>query len=489
MKINWKTLKKIAGQTKYQLALILLLAFVVRLYRITNPVLDWHAFRQADTASVTHQYVLHGVDLLQPKYHDLSNIQSGLENPNGYRMVEFPLVNGLTAGVIRELGNINLEITSRLISILFSLGALYCLYWFVKEISHQKLALLSLIIMAFMPFSVYYSRVVLPEPALLFFSMFSLASFVQFLKNDRIIFWWLSWMGLALALLLKPFVAFYAPAYLALLMIYDQQWWKKVHVYLFPILAFIPLAWWRNWIKQFPEGIPASTWLLNSDGIRLRPAWFRWLFWERIGLLMSGGIGIIFLIANAFKRNRILLILAAWWIGILGYFVVIATGNVRHDYYQVLVIPLVSITLARGALIFHQKLAAYLKTKIILWRYFSLITTALLIGSMFAFSWFKIKGYYNVNHWEYLKAGQAADKLLPADAKVIAHAMGDTMFLFQTRRTGWPIGFDIEKKITAGATHYVTTEFNYEAEELEKKYTTIKKTSEYLIIDLTKIRQ
>ena len=60
-------------------------------------------------------------------------------------MVEFPLVNGLTAGVIRGLGNIDLEITSRLISILFSLGALYCLYWFVKEISHQKLALLSLI--------------------------------------------------------------------------------------------------------------------------------------------------------------------------------------------------------------------------------------------------------------------------------------------------------------------------------------------------------
>ena len=130
-----------------------------------------------------------------------------------------------------------------------------------------------------------------------------------------------------------------------------------------------------------------------------------------------------------------------------------------------------------------------LKEKIIMWRYLSLAVTGLLIGLMFICSWLKIKGYYNVNHWEYFKAGQIADNILPADAKVIAHAMGDTMFLFQTRRTGWPIGFNVEKKISMGATHYITTEFNYEAEELEEKYTTIKKTSEYLIIDLTKIRQ
>jgi hypothetical protein len=74
-------------------------AFLVRLYGITNPLADWHSFRQADTASVTREYIKHGVDLLHPKYHDLSNVQSGQmnegkDNVEGWRMVEFPLSMG-----------------------------------------------------------------------------------------------------------------------------------------------------------------------------------------------------------------------------------------------------------------------------------------------------------------------------------------------------------------------------------------------------------
>lgn len=103
-------------------------------------------------------------------------------------------------------------------------------------------------------------------------------------------------------------------------------------------------------------------------------------------------------------------------------------------------------------------------------------------------SWMQIKDFYNVNHWEYQIAGQAADQLLPANAKVIAPAMGDTMFLFQTRRTGWPIGFEIEDKIKLGATHYVTSSADAEAKELEEKYTTIRKTNDYIILDLTRPR-
>ena len=45
-------------------SLILILGFVVRLYKINNPVADWHSWRQADTASVTRIYVQNGINLL-----------------------------------------------------------------------------------------------------------------------------------------------------------------------------------------------------------------------------------------------------------------------------------------------------------------------------------------------------------------------------------------------------------------------------------------
>ena len=89
-----------------------------------------------------------------------------------------------------------------------------------------------------------------------------------------------------------------------------------------------------------------------------------------------------------------------------------------------------------------------------------------------------------MNHWEYIHAGEAVDRLTPLDAKIIAPAFGDTQFLYQTNRIGWPIGMDIPDKINRGATFYVTTTLDDEAHELMAQYQILAQTPEYVIIDL-----
>lgn len=106
----------------WRLVFLIVMALVVRLYRVTNPIADWHAFRQVDTASVTREYVKHGIDILRPRYQDLSNIQSGFDNPHGYRMVEFPIVNAVIAFFLKVFPFFDLGIISRLFSIAASLG-------------------------------------------------------------------------------------------------------------------------------------------------------------------------------------------------------------------------------------------------------------------------------------------------------------------------------------------------------------------------------
>ena len=69
------------------LLLILVLALVLRLYKIDNPVADWHSWRQADTASVTRVFSQEGINLLTPRFQDISTIPSGKQNPPGYRML------------------------------------------------------------------------------------------------------------------------------------------------------------------------------------------------------------------------------------------------------------------------------------------------------------------------------------------------------------------------------------------------------------------
>ena len=77
-------------RVKYFLLLLILIgAFGVRLYRFDGPIADWHSWRQSDTSAVSRNFVKYGFDILHPKFDDLSNVPSGLDNPNGYRFVEF----------------------------------------------------------------------------------------------------------------------------------------------------------------------------------------------------------------------------------------------------------------------------------------------------------------------------------------------------------------------------------------------------------------
>ena len=443
-------------------------------------------FAKPTPSAVTHRIMSrNGIDLLtHPKYHDLSNIQSGQANPEGYRMVEFPLINSLTALIVRGLGNGDLVMISRFVSILLSLGTIASLYWLIKQIANHRLALLSSLVLAVLPFAVFYSRVILPEPGVLLFSTLALASFTYFARKNDFKFLILSVLSLAVAFLLKPFVGFLAPTFLVIAWLFYDKFYLKPLFYLFPIISLIPLIGWRSWIQNFSQGIPASDWLFNSTGIRLKPAWFRWIFYERLTKLILGFTNLIFLLFNLFKKNKMLLVLSAWWLGIISYLIIIATGNVRHDYYQNLLLPVLAITLARGLILAQSFLKNKLKNS---WISTALVSLIFLIG--LGLSAYQIKDFYHVNHWEYQKAGQAADQLLPPDVKVIAPAMGDTMFLFQTRRQGWPIGFEINQKIDQGATHYVTTSYDAEAKKLEQIYKTVKKTEDYLILDLTSPKQ
>src|SRR5437868_11096253 len=75
------------------LTLILLIGFTARLYRFNNPIADWHSWRQVDTSAVSRNFVKYGFDVLHPRYDDISNIQTGYDNPQGYRFVEFPFFN------------------------------------------------------------------------------------------------------------------------------------------------------------------------------------------------------------------------------------------------------------------------------------------------------------------------------------------------------------------------------------------------------------
>ena len=89
--------------------------------------------------SIADNFIKNGINMLYPTYDDISSIQSGIDNPKGLRMVEFPIVNAFTAGIIL-LGNLQQQevLVGRLVSVFFSIMALLGIYYVGKELSGKK---------------------------------------------------------------------------------------------------------------------------------------------------------------------------------------------------------------------------------------------------------------------------------------------------------------------------------------------------------------
>lgn len=470
------------------LAVILALAFGVRMYRISNPIADWHSWRQADTSAVTRNFAKWGVDVLHPRFDDLSNIPSGSENPQGYRMVEFPIFNLMHYGIYSLFPQFGIDKAGRLTTVLASLVSIVLMYVLVKRYSGTAAGLVTAMLMAILPYAVFYSRVVLPDPTMVMFALGSVVTMILALdswrqeKTQARGMLWLTGSAIcgALALLLKP-TAIFILAVMAypMMMHYHMIWKKKLVISLYAVVLVAPLLWWRQWIQQFPEGIPAYAWLIDGDNLRWRPAWWRWLFFERLTVLILGGFGLVPTVLGLIGKlqNKEEGIYIWWWLLMFAYLSVFATGNVRHDYYQIMLPPIVCATLARGLLWMWKERD--------LNRWLSIPISVGLTGLMLFIAWYNVRGYYQVNNPAIVEAGKRVDMVLPTDAKVIAPYQGDTAFLYQTNRQGWPlVTRDLEDMKGLGATHYVSVNYDELTKKLETEYEVVDKNQSFIIIDL-----
>lgn len=478
-------IKNIAGSnslTFFVLVLILVGGLVVRLYKINNPVADWHSWRQADTASVSRTFVEEGVDLLHPRYHDISKIQTGYENPEGYRYVEFPFYNFVHAALYRSLPLFSLEVWGRLVSIFSALGTTFFLFLIGNRYG-RWVGLGAAFFYAFLPFNVYFTRTILPDPMAVSFGLGSVYFFMSYAETKRVFPLFVSSFFLSLAILVKPHAVFFGVpiAYLALRNFSLEKLVKNKWLYLALDVVLVPFLLWRIWMYQeeLLRGIAHWGWSFNGNGIRFKPSFWRWIFGERVGRLILGTWGVLPFGVGVFAGKK-LSVIHAFLLGAFLYFSVFASANVMHDYYQMFIIPAISLALGMGVhTLWANKTFQPIVTKL------GLVAVILF---MFAFSFYDIRDNYRINDTGILIAGRAAREVLPAGAKVIAPYNGDTTFLYQTGRWGWPaVTTSIEKMIDLGADYYISVNLSdRDTLEYRQKFAEVESGEGYVILDLHK---
>ena len=465
------------------LAAILITAFLIRLYKINRPIADWHSWRQADTAAVARNFIKEGYNPFSPKYDDMSSQANGLDNPNRYRFVEFPIYNSIIAGVWAITG-IN-ETYARLVTVFITLFSTLLLYFLVKYFSSIQTAILSVFFFTFLPYNIFYSSAILPGPLMVFGIIGLYLTFTKWLESQRLTWFISSVLFANLAILTWPIALFF---FLPILYLtfnkYGISFLKNYKLWLFVFLSLLPFITWRIWMTQFPQGIPNWQFLLNESNIRFKGAFFRWLIAERMGKLILTVGGFVLFILGILKKptKNEKLFYFSWLLAVAVYFTVFASGNIRHDYYQVPFIPIAAVFMAIGT-----KTLFNLPTQSFNHLIGSSLAIVLIILTL-AFGSYEIRGYYWINKPQIVKAGEAVNRLLPKDATVIAPYNGDAAFLYQTNRHGYPIvDRPLEKFIDQGTKYLVSVDVTDAGiQNLVRHCKVIDQTSEYVIVEMFK---
>lgn len=486
MKRN-NSLKKF-GPTLILLA-ILLLAFLLRRYKLSIALADHHSWRQADTAAVTRNFIKEGWSFFKPKIDNMTPLHPGLPNNERLFLVEPPIYNSLVAGVYSLFG-VRIEL-ARLVSVFFSLLSIVFLYLIGNLFFNRRVGLMAAFFFAVLPYNIFYSRVVMPEPMIISLLLAIIYLTLKWLDGGKIFYYACLLFLSTLAFNQKAFPLFMLPAIAYL-------WWmkfgtavfKKPTFYIWLVFSGLPIIFWRWWIGHFPAGIPANLWLFNENNIRFKGAFFYWIFAKRIGELILGYWGLpIFIIGLILKPKKEKWFLYFWLLGILAFITVFAAGNVTHDYYQIPLIPILCLFLAKGA--------EYLITNdsAIFSRLIAVGATAVCIIFMLAFGWYQVRDFYNVQGGVDL-AGVSVDEIAQKNALVFTGDSNDATLLYNANRWGWSGGYAsnfpntpeiIESIRQKGGSIYVTTKFDRDSQfgrYMLANYQILRETNQFIIFNL-----
>ena len=341
------------GIRRWSLLLILLLALGLRLRGITNPLLDDQAWRQADTASMATHMLGHLTDLPNVFFPQLNYdgvIPQRVE-------LEFPFLPYLLAWTWTFFGWA--DIWGRLWSVILSMLTIAGIYTLGRDLFTVRVGLFAATIYASMPLSIYYGRVVMPEPMAQTWSIWALVSIYKWRSTQEESGSWKAGLLMAGAILAKLPQLMLFPVVLLLGFwplkpkLVKQLIRYVIIVLILPMVYYLWVHYYATPSSQFVSGILAGNmvessnldWKFLSDNIRQGLT-------DSILILAGGGMcRLLFFHTTAFTEARRqkgflvspvrMAVLA--WAGVSALYVGIVCIRIPFDYYLVPILPLISL--------------------------------------------------------------------------------------------------------------------------------------------------
>jgi hypothetical protein len=411
------------------LSIIIVIGFLFRLYKFDIPLAEYYSWRQVESANI-------GTIALQE--NSVITTIAGTKRTEPY-FVEFPLYNSIFAFLDQVTPFFNLTIWGRLVSAFFSLAIIGVLYYLCLKEASRAVAIGAALFYAIFPFSVFFSRTILPETPALALVFMGIWFFYLYVRSSNVflrgVLYVLSIIMITLGILTKPTVAIYClPLIVLFFRKYEISFVQKPLFYMYWLAIFIPFIIWM-YLLGFPLPSTSNTSLFNNiatpegkENIFLSPLYFKTVFFQRINDTILGGfMSFMLLIGIISKQKKVFL--HSFGISALLSLAVFQGAHIQNAYYQLLILPAIAIFVGLGlSTVIHQSKN---------WMHPALtyVTILCVTGLSWYFSYSIMKDYYTYSS-DLIRIARIINTLTSADDLIVTDRSGDPTLLYLANRRG-----------------------------------------------------
>lgn len=425
------------------LSSLLGIGLALRLYGLQSPFLDFHSWRQADTAAIARYFFERDSNILHPQLPYYGP-------PPNYAELEFALIPWITAWLYGLSGE--QEWVARLVVIAFSMLAPLGIYYIGRLLWNKWTGVATAGVLCLSPFFIYFSRSYQPDVPMLALGTAALAFWFHYVLKGSVLSFFSALTLFTLAVLVKPpALLFCFPALGILLDIrFNKQKRELNKAY----------SWWTHWL---PAGI------LFVLPLTIMTLYFRQLrsiaehpFASSIGgslirrLLEQGPdegwalavfIGLTFFVSSVVllapiaiggvkeSRGPWLWTLSLWGFGLTVYLLIAGASILFYlQYYFLPIMPLAALLAARGLAWSVQNITRIAILGAIIPLFLLLIIWLVPAQWRENESW-RVEKWYQVD-WQIYDRAMAIKTILGPESLVIV-AEESPRTLFYSRRFGW----------------------------------------------------
>jgi len=436
----------------------------------------------------------------------------------GCTIYEFPIVHSLAALLYYVFG-IH-DIIGRLLSVAFSVGALFLMHRLARLFLPSFPALGATTLYALSPTNIYFSRAFMPESSMMFFSVASLYFLLKWLSQPRPVLYFAATLFAGLTFLAKtPAGLVIVPLCCAWFVRFRWSVLRRVDFWAYVILTLGPIAVWTVYGYEvnaqnlaMPDNWKYGAIIAGRGGLGVwfDPAFYIAMARSIIGVLLTPG-GFLLSAAGLFVITPSLFrpVIYAWLGAIVVYFYALAGVNAGHVYYQLPLLPVAAL-LAGFALQYafnRDDRPAWLRS-VLTNRFLLAVALVILIGHGVLYVKFfsymydpQLRMPYLLEVAKIIQSRTSADSVLvvnqpnTAGLQPIAYYSHRKVVLFSVA-TGVEAIKGLETFRAQGGTTYVTLDTRYgsgmaESQRnelfwryLQERYTPIVVTEHYAIYDL-----